>query len=244
MKKILFFLTVFLLFSHPTVAAELRFDDFAANASKENLEPFAKDLNGLLGAGTYSTGRILGWGGFQLSGRAVFMPKVNKENTALGPKESGGSKIYPWIQGEIGLPFRLDGFIRASSYDGLTVAGGGLKWGITRPTEILYTFQPMVVILAESGVHKNFSLTHYSANMVVSWKLPFVVPYIGGGIDYGKLTVQSADDASLAGRVVYTATPRGTFGFNFKLPYYMDLSLAANYVSYGVGGEASFGVRF
>jgi hypothetical protein len=124
------------------------------------------------------------------------------------------------------------------------VAGGGLKWGIVRPMEILYTFQPMIVVLAESGVHKDFSLTHYSADFVLSFKLPYIVPYIGGGIDYSKFTVQNAADSSMIGQIAYSATPRGTAGINIKLPYYMDLSMAANYASYGVGAEASLGVRF
>jgi hypothetical protein len=247
MKKSARLLILTILFSGaalPLAAAQAKFDDFAAHASKDNIEYFAKDLSGLLGAGTFTTGRILGWGGFMLSGRAAVMPKPGKKNTAFGPADGNQYKIYPWIQGEIGLPFRLDGYIRASSYDGLTVAGGGLKWGIIPPKEILYTFQPMVVVLAESGVHKNFSLTHYSADLVLSFKLPYVVPYIGGGVDYAKLTVQGADDADLIGVSVYATTPRASAGFNFKLPAYVDLSLAANYASYGFGGEASLGVRF
>ena len=42
----------------------------------------------------------------------------------------------------------------------------------------------------------------------------------------------------------YAATARGTLGFNFKLPSDMDLSLAAHYAHYGLGGEASLTVRF
>jgi hypothetical protein len=247
MRKLLIltlFLSVFCAAS--AFGKEYKFNDFAANVSPDNLEYFAKDLSGLLGAGTYTTGRILGWGGFQLAGRAAVMPRAHEKNTAFGPdvREAGGFKLYPWIQGEIGLPFRFDGFIRASSYDGLTVAGGGLKWGMRRPTEILYTFQPMLVVMAESGVHKDFSLMHCSANMVISFKLPYVVPYIGGGVDYMKLTVQGADNASMEGKIAYAASPRGTAGVNIKLPAYIDLSLAANYANYGFGGEASLGVRF
>ncbi|MDR1123831.1 MAG: hypothetical protein LBL61_04390 [Elusimicrobiota bacterium] len=248
MRKFVRFLISIILFSGaalPLAAAQAKFNDFAANINKDNLEYFAKDLSGLLSAGTFTTGRILGWGGFMLSGRAALMPKPSPKNTAFGPADGSQYKIYPWIQGEIGLPFRLDGYIRASSYDGLTVAGGGLKWGIIPPKEVLYTFQPTVVVLAESGVHKDFSLTHYSADLVLSFKLPYVVPYVGGGVDYIKFTVQGADnDATLIGTVAYATTPRGTAGFNFKLPAYVDLSLAANYASYGLGAEASLGVRF
>lgn len=223
-------------------ASDYKFDNFAKNVNPENLPAFTKDIGGLLGSGTYTTGRILGWGGFQLSARAAVMPKPSDENTALGADTK--AMVYPWIQGEIGLPFRLDGFIRASSWDGLTIAGGGLKWGITRPTEILYTFQPMIVVMAESGVHRDFSLTHYSANFVLSFKLPYIVPYIGGGVDHTKVTVESADMAEMVGRKESVTTPRATAGINIKLPAYVDLSVAANYANYGFGAEASLGVRF
>ena len=242
-KRFIIFIFAFVFACAPAAyASEYSFNNFYNNVDVDNLKPFTKDLSGLLGAGTFTTGRILGWGGFMLSGRAAVMPGASDKNTAFG--NEGSYKIYPWIQGEIGLPFRLDGYIRASSYDGLTVSGGGIKWGVVRPMEILYTFQPMVLIAADSGVHKHFSLTHYSADFVVSWRLPYVIPYIGGGVDHAKLTVQNAQDSSLIGRTVHTTTPRGTLGLNFKLPSYMDLSLAANYANYGVGGEASLGVRF
>ncbi|MDR0953356.1 MAG: hypothetical protein LBM71_04135 [Elusimicrobiota bacterium] len=241
--KRFFCLTVFMALSLFAFAENATFDNFSKNITAENLKPFTKDLGGLLGGSAFTTGRILGWGGFQLSARASLMPKPSEKNTALG--QDAKAMVMPWVQGEIGLPFRIDGFIRASSWDGLTVAGGGLKWGITRPKEILYTFQPMLVVMAQSGVHKDFSLSHYSADFVLSFKLPYVVPYIGGGVDHTKVRVEGADtDASLVGKTEATTTPRATAGVNIKLPAYMDLSMAANYANYGFGAEASLGVRF
>lgn len=242
MRKLLFAALFAALSAAPVWASDYKFDNFAANVSAENLEAFTKDMGGLLGSGTYSTGRILGWGGFLLSARGAVIPKPSDENTALG--KDSEVMYMPWIQGEIGLPFRIDGFIRATSWDGLTVAGGGLKWGITRPVDSLYSFQTMITVMAQSGVHRDFSITHYNANLVISFKMPVVTPYIGGGVDYTKLTVEGADDASLIGKREYTTTPRASAGLNFKLPAYMDLSLAANYANYGFGGEASLGVRF
>ena len=245
MKNLLLFLFCVVVFSAlngQAYASGSRFDNFSYNVSEENLEAFTKDMAGLIGSGTYSTGRILGWGGFLLSGRGAAMPKTSKKNTALGKDDE--VMYMPWIQGEIGLPFRLDGYIRASSWNGLTVAGGGLKWGVTRPVDTLYSFQTMITVLAQSAVHKDFTMTHYNANLVVSFKMPVVTPYIGGGVDYARLTVEGAADTSLINKTEYTTTPRASAGLNFKLPEYMDLSLAANYASYGFGGEASFGVRF
>ena len=235
-KKLLF---LTLLFMPSFAAAISSFDGFRNNITAENLPYFSKDLAAMLGASSYSTGRILGWGGFQLSMHGVYVPRLNKKDTALG--NDNKNLFMPLIQGEIGLPFRLDGFIRAISYDGLTLAGGGLKWGITRPRDEDYTFQAMLVTLAQSGVYRDFSVSHYSGNLVLAFKTPYVTPYIGGGVDYMILTVESG---ALADTKSYSTTARGTAGLNFKLPKYMDMSLAANFASYGVGYEANFGVRF
>ena len=48
----------------------------------------------------------------------------------------------------------------------------------------------------------------------------------------------------MEGEREHAATARATAGFNFKLPSYMDLSLAANYAYYGLGAEASLSLRF
>ena len=154
-------------------------DDFGANVTRENVRAFTKDLGGLIGSGTYTTGRVLGWGGFQIGPRASMVFKMSqgngedratKQHTALGDRDEVGSVVYPWLQADIGMPFRIDGFIRASSYQGLTIAGGGLRWGITRPNEMLGSFQPMLVVAAHSASARDFSATHYNASLVLSMK--------------------------------------------------------------------------
>ena len=142
------------------------------------------------------------------------------------------------------MPFRIDGFIRASSYQGLTIAGGGLRWGVTRPSEVLGSFQPMLVVAAHSASARDFSATHYNASLVLSMKFKYFVPYIGGGVDYTTLNINQAVLApELAGTREHAATARATAGVNFKMPSYMDLSLAANYAYYGLGAEASLSLR-
>ncbi len=228
-------------------------DDFSENVTRDNVRAFTKDLGGLIGSGTYTTGRVLGWGGFQIGPRGSMIFKMSKANgsteaeknhTALGDRDKVGAVFYPWLQADIGLPFRIDGFIRASSYQGMTIAGGGLRWGITQPNEMLGSLQPMLVVAAHSASARDFSATHYNASLVLSMKIKYFVPYIGGGVDYTTLHVNSVAATALAGDNEYAATARATAGMNFKLPSYLDLSLAANYAHYGLGGEASLSVRF
>lgn len=40
-------------------------DDFGSHVTQANVRAFTKDLGGLIGAGTYTTGRVLGWGAFK-----------------------------------------------------------------------------------------------------------------------------------------------------------------------------------
>lgn len=248
MKKI-FWLVAVCLLGFPLQAKNI-WDDFSTHATADNVRAFAKDLGGLIGSGTYTTGRVLGWGGFQIGPRGTMIFKMSKgknntTQTALGDREDVGAVFYPWLQADIGMPFRLDGFIRASSYQGMTIAGGGLRWGITSPNEMLGSLQPMLVVSAHSASARDFSASHYNASLVLSMKFKYFVPYIGGGVDYTNLHIHQADLApELAGTTEYAATARATAGLNFKLPSYLDLSLAANYANYGLGAEASISVRF
>ena len=249
MKKIISILALLMLVL-PAVQARNIWDDFYAHVTHDNVRAFTKDLGGLIGSGTYTTGRVLGWGGFQIGPRGTMVFKMSQDKnatnaTALGDREEVGEVFYPWLQADIGMPFRLDGFIRASSYQGMTIAGGGLRWGITRPNEMLGSFQPMLVLSAHSASARDFSATHYNASLVLSMKFKYFVPYIGGGVDYTTLDInQSVLAPSLSGEDEYAATARATAGLNFKLPSYLDLSLAANYAYYGIGAEASLSFRF
>ena len=249
MRKLLICGVLFTACCLPASASPI-WDDFSKYATQDNVRSFAKDLGGLIGSGTYTTGRVLGWGGFQIGPRGTMLFKMSKDQnhtgqTALGNRDDVGAIFYPWLQADIGMPFRLDGFIRASSYQGMTIAGGGLRWGITSPNEMLGSLQPMLVVAAHSASARDFSASHYNASLVISMKFKYFVPYVGGGVDYTTLHINQSDLAPvMEGSSQYVATARATAGLNFKLPSYLDLSMAANYAHYGLGAEASVSVRF
>jgi len=242
MKKIFIIITL-VLFSAAAYASSGGYREFAANVTAENLQYFAKDMAGLLGGGTFTTGRVLGWGGFQVGPRASAWFKPNKNNTALGDPDEAGMNIMPWIQADIGFPWRIDGFIRAGNYDGFTAAGGGFRWGIFRPAQNEWSFQTMIVAAADAGVADTFSLAHYHASLVLSMTMKHFTPYVAAGADSVNVEVKSADHA-LNGLRENVISPKYTVGLNFKLPYYLDLSLAGNWAHYGPGAEASFSLRF
>ncbi|WP_424244475.1 hypothetical protein Dip510_001724 [Elusimicrobium posterum] len=243
MKRTILFIIFAVFFAGVTFASDGSFKDFEQNVTKDNLKYFARDLGGLLGGATSTTGRVLGWGGFQVGPRASAWFEPHEKNTALGDPKDVGMKFMPWIQADIGFPWRIDGFIRAGSYDGLTAAGGGFRWGIFRPTQTMYAFQTLIVLSADAAVAESFSAAHYQASIVLSMTMKHFTPYISGGVDCTKVTVQDVR-SSLNGEYEVVYTPRGSVGINFKLPYYLDLSLAGNWASYGPGAEASFSLRF
>ncbi|WP_428897945.1 hypothetical protein Dip518_000132 [Parelusimicrobium proximum] len=235
-------LSVMVVLALPLSARD-KFDDFSANVTKENLKYFAKDLGGILGSGTFTTGRVLGWGGFQVGPRGAVAFKLDDKNTALGDPDKVGHIIMPWIQADIGMPWKIDAFIRAGTFNGLTMSGGGLRWGIFRPVTTDYSFQAMVVASAHSAVGDGFSAAHYAGNVVLSMTMKHFTPYVAAGVDNTKVTVKDAS-AVLNGQRENVVTPRYTAGLNFKLPLYLDLSLAGHYANYGPGGEASLSLRF
>lgn len=218
------------------------YDDFYNNASAENLKPFTKDTSALLNSGIFTTGRILGWGGYRFGVRASYLGSVSDENTALGTDRD--SLAVPWIQADIGLPLRIDGFIRTSNYHKYAITGGGFRWGVFRPSDKNGSFQMLVSIAGHNSVNDYFSLTTYNASLVASLKLAGITPYAGIGIDYGKLHVRNVADTTLIGVSEEASSAHYTLGANFLLWKFFELAVAANHANYGFGGEASLAFRF
>jgi hypothetical protein len=219
--------------------------DFDSHATSSSLKPFARDLGGLLGSGIFNKGRILGFSGFDVSIRTVMQFEPEADNQIL--RKTGVTNIwFPWIQASIGMPFRLDGFIRSSSFQGLTVAGGGLKWGIWQgSSEKPGYLRALLYIAAHSAVHEDFSATHLGGGMGVSWNFPYVAPFVGVGFDRTKLTVKNAPVGSgLEGESVTVTEPRATIGANVPIKRYEYFSLSGIWMHGQFGMSSSLGIRF
>ncbi|MBI3565945.1 MAG: hypothetical protein HY079_12165, partial [Elusimicrobia bacterium] len=217
---------------------------FQQYADEGSLKPFTRDLGSLLGAATFHNGRSLGFSGFDVGARygAQFYP--SKGN---GIMRKNGVKSFglPWVQAEIGLPFKLDGFIRGISYQGLTVAGGGLRYGVWSASDKPWAPQVLVSGVGHSVVHQQFSASHFGASAVASVGNPTVIFFAGGGFDRTRLVVRSSLlDPTLNGRDVTTLESRFTGGMTVK-PYQFTYVSLAGSLAHGQGGaEAALGVRF
>jgi hypothetical protein len=225
-KKIVFGFFVAALAVGPAFADSGIYADFP-QATASDLKPFARDLGGLLGSGTNQTARVLGFGGFDISGRAVSQFEPSSRNGILKKNKPFG---FGWVQAEIGMVFRIDGFIKAGSFSNMALAGGGLKYGLTQPQRKV---QVMLVATGDMASHRFFYATHFASNLVISLNIPKAVfsPYFGVGMDYTNLTAQYVVDAAnpsslsaLSGHRVSVLEPRYTAGLKVTFLTYGYLS--------------------
>ena len=243
MKRLALAVLALALAAAPARAVDA-YGGFARYADEGSLKPFARDLGSVLGAATFHSGRSLGLTGFDVGARygAQFYPsRGNSIMRSHGVRSFG----LPWAQAEVGMPFKLSGFIRGVSYQGLTIAGGGVRYGLYAASDKSWAPQLLVSAVGHSIVHADFSASHFGANLVYSMGTPFFAPYAGAGFDRMRLVVrQSTLDPALNGRVVNTIESRFTLGMRITPYQFTYLSLAATMAHGQAGAEAGLGVRF
>ncbi|MDD5656562.1 MAG: hypothetical protein PHF00_04835 [Elusimicrobia bacterium] len=232
------------------------FEQFADGPS---LKPFARDLGGVLGSAAFHSGRPLGFSGFDAGVRMGMQFRPEGGDGILrrkGVKEFG----VPWVQAEIGLPYRFDGFIRGVSYEGLTIAGGGLRYGVFKAPDKPWTPQLLISGAAHSVVHQYFSASHVGGSLVCSLGNNVITPYIGGGVDRTRLVVRASKlEPALDGSTVSVLETRYTAGVTLRpwnygagtaesgraRPWSFVYLNAAYILVHGQSGaEAGLGVRF
>ena len=238
MKRI-FFSAWFLCLPIPAITAAADYSNFP-KALISDLKPFTRDLGGLLGSGSNQTARALGFSGFDIGVKSVMQFEPEKKDTILKKNNPFGMGL---IQAEIGMPYRIDGFIRAGAYEGLAVAGGGLRYGIRKVSDAPYYTQVMLIAMGDLAAHKYFYASHFNSSLMFSVNVPYVAPYFGVGFDNTKLTAQNNIDPALVGKTVTVFEPRYTFGLRTKL----NLGYLAAGVTYTHGRtlvNAGAGLRF
>ena len=237
MKKILFGFGLAILALQAAYADSGKYGDFQY-ASVEDLRPFARDLGGLLGSGTNQTARVLGFGGFDLSGRTVVQFEPESGDGILKKNKPFG---LGWVQAEIGMPFRIDGFIKAGSFSNLAVTGGGLKYGFTQPQKKI---QAMLVASGNMAAYKFFYATTFAASLLFSVNTPVIAPYFGAGVDNTTLVVQNdLNDPALVGKRIAVFEPRYMAGFRMTFLTYGYISGGYTYTHGRSLVNAGLGLR-
>ena len=221
-----------------------QFNDFKSLVERRLIKPFARDLGGVLGAGVTHYGRTLGFPGFDVGVHGSLQAKPDMKNEIL--RKTGADKFgIPWVQAEIGLPFRLDAVVHGISAADINIAGGGLRYGIYRNTLFPFIPQVAVSVFADSLTHSCFSATHFSGNLMMSLGLPFVTPYAGVGVDRTRVTVRASTvDPALVGVSEAAVGTRLEFGLNVKPLPFVYLHGGYAWLHGQSGYEAGLGLRF
>lgn len=221
-----------------------QFGGFQQNADSGSLKPFARDLGGLLGSATFHSARSLGLSGWDVGARGGMQFHPDKNDRVL---RNNGVHAFgvPWAQAEVGLPWGIDGFVRGISYQGLTIAGGGLRYSLLKANDKPWSPQLLVEGSAHSAVHQYFSASHFGANLVASMGIPIFTPYLGAGLDRTRLVARSSTlDPTVNGTTVTTTESRFTAGMQFR-PWTFYYFHAAYVLLHGQSGaEAGMGIRF
>ncbi len=241
MKRI-FLCGAVLLAAFPVSAGT--FDGFENFADAGSLKPFARDLGSLLGSATAHNARPLGFSGFDVGAHTGLQFYPDKNDRIL---RNNGVRAFglPFIQAEIGLPYRFDGFVRGVNYEGLAIAGGGVRYSVLKGSDEAWSPQLIVLGVANSVVHQYFAATHAGGDIVCSIGTSRFNPYVGAGIDHVRLYVRSSKlDPNLNGTSVSTLESRFTAGLRLRL-WTFGYIHAAYLLTHGRGGaEGGVGVRF
>lgn len=221
-----------------------QFGGFAQHADDASLKPFARDLGGLLGSATFHSARSLGLSGWDVGLRGGMQFYPSKGNKIL---RNHGVRVFglPWGQAEVGLPWGIDGVVRGVSYQGLTVSGGGLRYGLLKINDKPWSPQLLASGIAHAVVHRDFSASHQGVSLVGSMGMSKFTAYVGAGFDRTRLVVRSSTfDPLINGRVVTTLESRFTGGFEVRPWQFLYVHLAGTLLHGQAGSEAGIGIRF
>lgn len=167
-----------------TVLADDLSNNFSANLNQTALDALAQDLGALTGGGSFHTGKALGFPlGFDV-GVHVPVVGVTDDNAIL--KDDASTAYGGWVNAEVGLPAHINLIARAGQIHDADGYGGGLRIGLFNPSV------PGLPSVSLSGLyhvleHDYFDMNTMTANLVVSFDIPLIHPYIGAGYDKTKV---------------------------------------------------------
>lgn len=231
-------LTFVLLASALPARASILAGDFQNRVNGSNLEPFARDLGGVMGAAEVDPGRRLGFPHVEAGLVSGFQFRPDKDDTIL---RDSGVKAFgvPMVQGSVGLPFGFDAVVHGLKYSGASIFGGGARWTAFK-VPLSDGSLPMigVGVFADRINHSAFSATHYAVNGSLGWSLPLIAPFVNAGYDVTSIKVGAA---AAAGEVGATAWGRGSrFGAGVDLtPFPFTRIRAAYQVIHGISGATA-----
>ncbi|HOW89757.1 MAG TPA: hypothetical protein PL037_05705 [Elusimicrobiales bacterium] len=187
-------------------------DKFKTNVADGLVKPFAADLGGIIGGADFSSGRTIGFPGFDVGAVGMVQTKPGKDNLILRNANVKGFGLG-LLQASVALPFLdTDISVRGVSYSGFTLAGGGLRHSILRSGPFT-KFIPDVsaAVFFDTVNYKYFTARHLSADLSASFDLPLIKPFIGAGYDRTRVAIKGVS-AALDGMDAIASKPRYSAG--------------------------------
>lgn len=176
------------------------FEEFKNRVQNQYVDPFNKDLTGLICSNPLNTAESLGLFkavppsiGLDI-GLSVILKNISSDNIILKQAfENQSFKYIPFSSLYLikGLPFNIDLIVRFFGYSDVTFYGVGLKYKfLSFPPVIPVVNCALSVLYNKLDVKQILTHNSYSANFIVSIdKLPFIKPYILLGVDNSELTL-------------------------------------------------------
>jgi hypothetical protein len=235
---------VALAFAAAPACAQVEWGDFNQFGTSGNVAAYAKDLGGLLGSGTFHTGRGLGFPGFDIGFQGAYQFNPSTNDSVM--KQSGVKGFgMPWIEAEIGMPLKFDGFIRGFSWDGMTVAGGGLRYALKTIEDVKGVPQFLLVGDGESFSAEDFRGTHFGLDLVISANYDWFRPYLGAGVDDTLFIPNRSElDPQIINESFSEYGYRLTAGASFRPFPFTYLTAAFSMRNQNPGVQAGAGLRF
>jgi hypothetical protein len=206
-----------------------------------SINEFTYDISKVLTSGSINSARVLGFGGFALSYKSVY-----------GIKPGNGDSVYEknrvyrldFVQVEIGLPYRIDTYLRAGGEGNFNAIGFGLRYGLKNVVDEIYKPNLILGLGSNIGLQKYFYIVNYNAQIALSLKITNVIrPFASAGFSYSELNIKNNDDITLVGKNIYKNFPFYTLGLRFKFKWF-NISMAYDIYEKEDGFNTSVGVRF
>jgi hypothetical protein len=218
-----------LLVSASSLRADEVSDNLAAHLNGSSLDALAKDLGALVGVSSFHHGKALGFPlGFDLGGHGARVGIANDDKVL---RDNGSTAQALSAQGEYGLPGGVNLLGRYGKTNGTEFYGGGLRYG-------LYSGHvPAIPSVSIAGLydkvrHAMLDATVYTANIVASFDVPFIHPYLGVGYDATELRVK--DNVAAASGTTVETRDGGAHGYRFEAGINISL-IPFTYLSAGGG---------
>ncbi|MCK5583097.1 MAG: hypothetical protein KAI33_04870, partial [Elusimicrobiales bacterium] len=173
----------------------------------------------------------------------VMQFKPDSDNLLL--KDAGVDAFgLPTVQVSAAIPtIGVDAAVRGISVAGLSIVGGGLRYGVYKSGIAKFIPDVMVSAFYDTIKYDYFKGNHYSFDVSASFDIPVIKPYVGLGYDKTTLEIKNVA-VLLDGVEAKTSGTRMTIGAKMA-PFPFTYIYGAYSMLHGnAGAQLGLGIKF